>query len=179
MNNYCLVRFLRNNHFWTQANGAEIQILSYLSQVLCTRATCFSWFYSTKIKSSFQFKSQYNRITERRLTLPIIQPFQIKGQYNGKVRPVRLVLIIPPFQFKGQYNLNISEEHFCYVTASPPCLHQYLSNSSAYIFLKCRANSLGVMSLSNSDNAVRRITLTTMSPEDSVRARLLSTCPVP
>lgn len=157
MNSYCLVCFLRNNHFWTQANGTEFQILSYLSLVLRTRETCFSWFYSTKI----------------------IQPFQIKGQYNGQVRPVRLVLIITPFQFKGQYNLNISEEHFCYVTASPPCLHQYLSNSSAYIFLKWRANSLGVMFLSNADNAVRRITLTTMSPEDSVRARLLSTCPVP
>ncbi len=157
MNNYFLISFLRNNHFWTQANGAEIQILSYLSQVLCTRATCFSWFCGTNI----------------------IQPFQIKGQYNGKVRPVRPVLIITPFQFKGQYNLNISEEYFCYVTASPPCLHQYLSNSSAYIFLKWRANSLGVMPSSNADNAVRRMMLTTMSPEDSVRARLLSTCPVP
>ena len=67
MNNYCLVSFLRNNHFWTQANGAENQILSYLSLVLRTRETCFSWFCSTNI----------------------IQPFQIKGQYNGQVRPVR------------------------------------------------------------------------------------------
>ena len=36
MNNYFLISFLRNNHFWTQANGAEIQILSYLSTVLRT-----------------------------------------------------------------------------------------------------------------------------------------------
>ena len=28
--------------------------------------------------------------------------------------------IIQPFQIKGQYNLNISEEHFCYNTPSPP-----------------------------------------------------------
>ena len=120
MNNYCLVCFLRNNHFWTQANGTEFQVLSYLSPEFRTWATCFSWFYSTKIKSSFQFKNQYNRITERLLTLPIIQPFQIKGQYNGQVQPVRPVLIIIHFQFKGQYNFNISEEHFCYLTASPP-----------------------------------------------------------
>ena len=89
MNNYCLVCFLRNNHFWTQTNGAEFHVLSYLSLVLRTWATCLSWFYSTKIISSFQFKSQYNRITERLLMLPIIQPFQIKGQYNGQVRLVR------------------------------------------------------------------------------------------
>ena len=120
LNNYCLVCFLRNNHFWTKENGAENQISSYLSLVLRTWAMCFSWFYSTKIISSFQFKSQYNRITERLLTLPIIQPFQIKGQYNGQVQPVRLVLIIPPFQFKGQYNFDISEEHFCYNAESPP-----------------------------------------------------------
>ena len=36
MNNYFLISFLRNNHFWTQVNGAEIQILSYLSTVLRT-----------------------------------------------------------------------------------------------------------------------------------------------
>ena len=49
MNNYFLISFLRNNHFWTQANGTEFQISSYLSQVLCTWATCFSWFCSTNI----------------------------------------------------------------------------------------------------------------------------------
>ena len=119
LNNYCLVSFLRNNHFWAQTNGAEFQISSFLTPVLRTWATCFSWFYSTKIKSSFQFKSQYNRITERLLTLPIIQPFQIKGQYNGQVRPARPVLIITPFQFKGQYNLNISKDIFVVMRHRP------------------------------------------------------------
>ena len=119
MNNYCLVCFLRNYHFWTQTNAEEFHVLSYLSLVLRTWATCFSWFYSTKIKSSFQFKNQYNRITERLLTLPIIQPFQIKGQYNGQVRPVRPVLIITPFQFKGQCNLNISKDIFVIMRHRP------------------------------------------------------------
>ena len=97
LNNYCLVCFLRNNHFWTKANGAENQISSYLSTALRTWATCFSWFYSTNI----------------------IQPFQIKGQYNSSAVAPRLRLIIQPFQIKGQYNFDISEEHFCYYTPSP------------------------------------------------------------
>ena len=120
LNYYCLVCFLRNNHFWTQTNGAENQISSYLSQVLCTRATCFSWFYSTNIIQPFQIKGQYNRPVLTAFLPIIIQPFQIKGQYNGQVRSVRLVLIITPFQFKGQYNLNISKDTFVIMRHRPP-----------------------------------------------------------
>ena len=132
-------------------------------------------FYRILVRYFVHERRVFHGFTAQRL----YSPFKLKVNTTDKPDRSDPVLIIPPFQFKGQYNFNISEEHFCYVTASPPCLHQHLSNSSAYIFLKCRANSLGVMPLSNADNAVRRIMLTTMSPEDSVRARLLSTCPAP
>ena len=58
LNSFCLVSFLKNNHFLKQANGTEFCISSYLCPALCTWAWSLLGYYSTKIINCSQFKSQ-------------------------------------------------------------------------------------------------------------------------
>ena len=58
VNDFRKINFLRHNHVLPQTNGAEFQVLLHLCPVLRTWETCLSWFYSTKIINSSQFKSQ-------------------------------------------------------------------------------------------------------------------------
>ena len=99
LNNYCLDSFFERQPFSDTDEWGSI-----------------SDFYRVLVQYFVHKRGVYHGFAAQRL----YSPFKLKVNTTDKSARSDPVLIIPPFQFKGQNNFNISEEHFCYYTPSPP-----------------------------------------------------------
>ena len=100
--------------------GQNFMFYRILIQYFVHERRVFHGFAAQILYSPFKLKVNTTFGKAFFFTLALYIPFKLKVNTTDKSDRPDPVLIITPFQFKGQYNFNISEEHFCYYTPSPP-----------------------------------------------------------